>query len=103
MNIRISKLYVGGPFAALEVAFNSDPRGAEMLARIAAATGHTFERPPANRFARRELHLARIPDAAELDRACAIAREVAAAYGIVHDSQKQMAGPDDLAYTRGGQ
>jgi hypothetical protein len=102
MNIRISKLYVGGPNAMLEVAFNSDPQGAALIARIQEATGHTFARPPANRHARRELHLARIPDPAELDRAYKIARGVAADYGIVHDSQKEMQGPDDLAYTRGG-
>jgi hypothetical protein len=102
MNIRISKLYVGGPNAMLEVAFNSDPQGAEMIARIQEATGHTFARPPANRHARRELHLARITDPAELDRAYKLARRVAADYGIVHDSQKEMQGPDDLAYTRGG-
>jgi hypothetical protein len=102
MNIRISKLYVGGPNALVEVAFNSDPRGTEMIARIQDATGHAFTRPPANRYARRELHLARIADPTELDRVYKVARSVAADYGIVHDSQKEMHGPDDLAYTRGG-
>jgi hypothetical protein len=102
MNIRISKLYVGGPNAMLEVAFNADPQGTEMITRIREATGHTFTRPPANRHAVRELHLARIADPAELDRVYKLARSIAADYGIVHDSQKEMQGPDDLAYMRGG-
>ena len=102
MNIRISKLYVGGPHACVEVAFNRDPQGNEMIGRIIEATGQPFARPPANRHALRELHLARIADPAELDRVYKLARSIAADYGIVHDSQKEMQGPDDVAYTRGG-
>ena len=102
MNIRISKLYVGGPNALVEVAFNRDPQGHAMIARIQEATGHVFARPPANLHARRELHLAPIPDPAELERVYILARQVAAEYGVVHDSQKEMHGPDDRAAERGG-
>src|SRR5438270_631715 len=102
MNIRITKLYQDAPYSMLEVAFNSDPRGTQMIAEIAAATGCEFVRPPANRHALRELHLARIGDRARLDEAYRVATEVAARYGPVHDSQKDMHGPDDRAYHRGG-
>ena len=102
MNIRITKVFQDAPYQMLEVAFNRDPRGTAMIAEIAAATGVTFERPPANRFAIRELHLARIADAAALDEAYRIAGEIAEQYGPVHDSQKDMQGPDDRAYSRGG-
>ncbi len=102
MNIRITKLYQDAPHRMLEVAFNRDRRGTEMIAEIAEATGLTFERPPANRFALREIHLARVGDRARLDEAYLIAGTVAEKYGPVHDSQKDMAGPDDRAYARGG-
>src|SRR3954451_15098351 len=102
MNIRITKLYQDSPGSMLEVAFNSDPQGTAMIAEIAAATGYTFARPPGNRFALRELHLARIGDRAKLEDAYRVATEIAAKYGPVHDSQKDMHGPDDQAYRRGG-
>ncbi len=102
MNIRITKLYQDAPFSALEVAFNSDPRGAEMIQEIAEATGYAFERPPGNRFAIRELHLARVGDREKLEQAYVLAGTVAEKYGPVHDSQKDMHGPDDRAADRGG-
>ncbi len=102
MNIRITKLYQDAPSSMLEVAFNADPRGTQMIAEIAAATGYAFARPPGNRFALRELHLARIGDRAKLEAACRVATAIAANYGPVHDSQKDMHGPDDRAYSRGG-
>src|SRR4051812_20801126 len=102
MNIRITKLYQDSPDSMLEVAFNSDPRGSAMMAEIAAATGYAFARPPGNQRALRELHLTRVGDRARLDEACRIATEIAGKYGPVHDSQKDMHGPDDRAYTRGG-
>ncbi len=102
MNIRITKLYQDAPFAMLEVAFNSDPQGVAMMADIIAATGYVFERPPANRFALREIHLARIGDRAKLEEAYLRAGVAAEKYGPVHDSQKDMQGPSDRAADRGG-
>jgi|SRR5579859_3156945 len=102
MNIRITKLYQDAPISMLEVAFNRDPRGAQMMQEIAAATGCVFERPPGNRYALRELHLARIGDRARLDAAFRTAGLVAEKYGPVHDSQKDMHGPSDRAADRGG-
>jgi hypothetical protein len=102
MNIRITKLYQDAPFATLEVAFNSDPQGAQMMREIAEATGYTFERPVGNRYALREIHLARIGDRLKLDEAYRIAGVTAERYGPVHDSQKDMHGPDDMAASRGG-
>ena len=102
MNIRITKLYQDAPYSALEVAFNQDPRGAEMMREIAAATGCEFARPLANRFALREIHLARIGDREQLEAAYRTAGMVAEKYGPVHDSQKDMHGPDDRAADRGG-
>jgi hypothetical protein len=102
MNIRITKLYQDASYSMLEVAFNSDPRGAQMIREIAEATGCTFERPPANRHALRELHLARVGDRARLDEAYRTAGVVAEKYGPVHDSQKDMHGPNDRAADRGG-
>ena len=61
-----------------------------------------FARPPANRFALREIHLARIGDRAQLEEAYRTAGMVAEKYGPVHDSQKDMHGPDDRAADRGG-
>src|SRR5690348_14400439 len=102
MNIRITKLYQDSPNSMLEVAFNSDPQGSAMIAEIAAATGYAFTRPPGNRFALRELHLARVGDRAKLDEAWRVATEIAGKDGPVHDSQKDMHGPDDRAHSRGG-
>ena len=60
MNIRVTKLYQGSPNSSLEVAFNSNSQGNLMMDEIRAATGLSFERPIANRFAIRELHIAKV-------------------------------------------
>ncbi len=96
MNIRISKLYQGSAWGALEVAFNSDPEGDRMIVEIARATGLDFTRPPANIFAMRELHIAQVGGEEELERAFVAALEVAQKYGDVQDSQKNMKGPGEL-------
>jgi hypothetical protein len=96
MNIRISKLYQGSPWGALEVAFNADPDGDKMIVEIATATGLEFKRPPANMFAMRELHIAQVGVEEELERAFVAAMEVAEKYGDVQDSQKNMKGPGEL-------
>ncbi len=96
MNIRISKLYQGAPWSALEVAFNAAPEGSTMIAEIAEATGLTFKRPPANMFALRELHIAQIGDEQALEEAFVKSMEVAEKYGEVLDSQKNMKGPGEV-------
>ena len=60
MNIRVSKLYQGSEWGALEVAFNADPEGDRMIAEIIEVTGLPFKRPPANVLALRELHIAEV-------------------------------------------
>src|SRR3982751_4001846 len=96
MNIRISKLYQGSPKGALEVAFNACDEGDRMIAEITEATGLTFKRPPANRFAMRELHIAEVGDEAAQEAAFVAALTVAEKYGEVSDSQKNMKGPGEL-------
>jgi hypothetical protein len=96
MNIRISKLYQGSPHGALEVAFNSYAEGDRMIAEIAEATGLQFARPPANRFAMRELHIAEVGDEAAQEEAFVLALMVAERYGEVSDSQKNMKSPSEL-------
>lgn len=96
MNIRISKLYQGSPRGALEVAFNSCAEGEHMIAEITEATGLHFQRPPANRFAMRELHIAEVGDDAAQEAAFVAALMVAEKYGEVSDSQKNMKGPGEL-------
>ncbi|HEX8599296.1 MAG TPA: hypothetical protein VF952_12360 [Chloroflexia bacterium] len=96
MNIRISKLYQGSPWGALEVAFNAAPEGDSMMVEIAQATGLEFKRPPANLFAMRELHIAQVGGEEELERAFVEAMQVAEKYGDVQDSQKNMKGPGEL-------
>ncbi len=96
MNIRVSKLYQGSPWGALEVAFNADPEGDKMIVEISHATGLEFKRPPANMFAMRELHIAQVGGEEELERAFVLALEVAEKYGEVQDSQKNMKGPGEL-------
>ncbi len=96
MNIRITKLYQGAPWGALEVAFNSSPEGDIMIAEIIEATGLRFERPSANRFAMRELHIAEVGGEGPLEEAFVKALAVAEKYGEVQDSQKNMKGPGDL-------
>lgn len=97
MNIRITKLYQGAPWGALEVAFNSSPEGDKMIAEIIAATGLDLKRPPANLFAMRELHIAEVGGEAELEAAFVTALAVAEKYGEVMDSQKNMKGPGEYA------
>ncbi|MEO6457704.1 MAG: hypothetical protein ABIO92_05455 [Chloroflexia bacterium] len=97
MNIRITKLYQGAPWGALEVAFNSAPEGDKMIAEIIAATGLELKRPPANLFAMRELHIAQAGDEAALEAAFVAALQVAEKYGEVMDSQKNMKGPGEYA------
>lgn len=96
MNIRISKLYQGSPKGALEVAFNSCEEGDRMIAEIAGATSLTFQRPPANRFAMRELHIAVVGEEEAQERAFVAALAIAQKYGEVSDSQKNMKGPGEL-------
>ena len=96
MNIRISKLYQGAPHGALEVAFDSCAEGNRMIAEIAEATGLSFARPPANRLAMRELHLAEVGDEEAQERAFVAALTVAEKYGEVSDSQKNMKGPGEV-------
>ena len=96
MNIRITKLYQGSAWSALEVAFNSGPEGDKMIAEVAEATGLAFHRPPANLFAMRELHIAEVGNEEALEAAFVKAAEVAERYGEVHDSQKNMKGPSEV-------
>jgi len=96
MNIRITKLYQGSDWGALEVAFNSAPEGEGMISEIAQATGLNFKRPPANLLALRELHIAEVGDEQALEEAFVKAEEVASRYGEVHDSQKNMKVPGEL-------
>ena len=96
MNIRISKLYQGSPYGALEVAFNSDPEGDRMIAEIIEVTGLPFKRPPANILAMRELHIAEVGGEELLEAAFVTAMEVASKYGEVQDSQKNMKGPGEV-------
>src|SRR5918912_2224965 len=88
MNIRVSKLYQGAPWGAVEVAFNSAPEGDLMIAEIREVTGLHFRRPPANLLALRELHIAEVGGEEALDAAYVAAIEVAERYAEVHDSQK---------------
>lgn len=97
MNIRITKLYQGAPWGALEVAFNSDPAGDQMITEIAEETGLLFKRPPANRLAMRELHIAEVGAEDKLEVAFVVAMSVAERYGEVQDSQKNMQGPGELS------
>jgi hypothetical protein len=96
MNIRISKLYQGAPWGALEVAFNAAPEGDDMIAEIREATGLDFKRPPANMFALRELHIAEVGGEEPLEAAFVKAIAIAEKYGDVHDSQKNMKGPGEV-------
>ena len=96
MNIRVTKLYQGSTDSSLEVAFNSATEGTSMMDEIRAATGLTFERPVANRFAMRELHIAKVGAEEPLDAAFSLALEIADKYEEVHDSQKNMKGPNEV-------
>jgi hypothetical protein len=96
MNIRVTKLYQGAPWGALEVAFNSAPEGDLMIAEIRKVTGLDFKRPPANALALRELHIAEGGGEEALEAAFVLAVGVASRYGEVQDSQKNMKGPGEL-------
>ena len=96
MNIRVSKLYQGSEWGALEVAFDSAPEGDLMIAEIKEATGLPFKRPPANMLALRELHIAEVGNEEALDAAFVKATAIAEKYGEVHDSQKNMKGPGEV-------
>ncbi|HST06270.1 MAG TPA: hypothetical protein VLQ48_16265 [Chloroflexia bacterium] len=96
MNIRVTKLYQGSTESSLEVAFNSAAEGDRMMDEIRTATGLTFERPIANRFAMRELHIAKVGAEEPLEAAFSLALEIADKYEEVHDSQKNMKGPDEV-------
>jgi len=96
INIRVSKLYQGAPWGALEVAFNTSPEGERMIAEIAEATGLDFKRPPANLLALRELHIAEVGGEEALEDAFVKATDVAGKYGEVQDSQKNMKGPGEV-------
>jgi hypothetical protein len=96
LNIRVSKLYQGAEWGALEVAFNSAPECAVMMSEIARETGLFFERPPANLLALREIHIAEVGGEDVLEAAFVRVSEIAARYGEVHDSQKNMKGPNEF-------
>lgn len=96
MNIRVTKLYQGSPYGSVEVAFNSDPEGDRMMQELGEATGLTFQRPAANRFALRELHIAEVGDEEPLDAAFLQVVAIAQKYEEVHDSQKNMKGPTEV-------
>ncbi|MEO8287975.1 MAG: hypothetical protein ABI670_16220 [Chloroflexota bacterium] len=96
MNIRITKLYQGAPHSSLEVAFNSAPEGDAMIEEICQATGLSFARPVANRFAMRELHIAEVGGEEALEAAFVAACDIAEKYDEVHDSQKNMKGPGEV-------
>lgn len=96
MNIRVTKLYQGAPWGALEVAFNSCAEGDRMIAEIIEVTGLPFERPPANRLAMRELYIAEVGGEEPLEEAFIKVMDIADKYGEVQDSQKNMKGPGDL-------
>lgn len=96
MNIRVTKLYQGSPWGALEVAFNTSPEGDRMIAEIIEATGLPLKRPPANLMALRELHIAEVGGEEALEAAYVRAVEVASRYGEVQDSQKNMKGPGEV-------
>lgn len=96
LNIRVTKLYQGSAWGALEVAFNSAAAGDRMMEEIRAQTGLPFKRPPANLMALRELHIAEVGDEQALEEAFVRVEAIAARYGEVHDSQKNMKGPGEL-------
>lgn len=96
MNIRVTKLYQGAPHGALEIAFNSDPEGDKMMAEIREATGLPFVRPAANRFALRELHIAEVGGEDALEDAFVKVLDICEKYDEVHDSQKNMRGPNEV-------
>jgi hypothetical protein len=97
MNLRVSKLYQGAPHGAIEIAFNSCAEGTRMMDELRSATGLVFERPTANRFALRELHLAEVGGEEALEQAFVRVLAVAEKYDEVQDSQKNMKGPDELS------
>ena len=94
--MRVTKLYQGAPHGSIEVAFNSCAEGTRLIEELRAQTGLAFERPVGNRFALRELHIAEVGGEAELEQAFARVLAVADKYDEVHDSQKNMKGPDEL-------
>ena len=96
MNLRVTKLYQGAPHGSLEIAFNSSPEGDRMMAEIREATGLDFARPPANRFAMRELHIAEVGGEEALEAAFVKVTAIAEKYDEVHDSQKNMKGPGEV-------
>ena len=96
MNLRVTKLYQGAPHGAIEIAFNSCAEGTRLMEEVREQTGLAFERPVANRFALRELHIAEVGGEDELEHAFVRVLAVAEKYDEVHDSQKNMKGPDEL-------
>ena len=96
MNIRVTKLYQGAPWGALEVAFNACPEGNRMIAEIIEVTGLPFKQPPANLFALRELHIAEVGGEELLEAAFVQVVGVAEKYGEVQDAQKNMKGPNEV-------
>ena len=63
---------------------------------LKSATELAFDRPVANRFALRELHIAQVGGEDELEQAFVRVLEIAERYDEVHDAQKNMRGPDEL-------
>jgi hypothetical protein len=96
MNLRVTKLFQGAPHGSIEVAFNSCAEGTRLVEELKSSTGLKFERPIANRFALRELHIAEVGGEDELEQAFVRVLAVAEKYDEVHDAQKNMKGPDEL-------
>jgi len=96
MNLRVTKLYQGAPWGALEIAFNSCEEGDRMMAEIRESTDLPFERPPANRLALRELHIAEVGGEQALEAAYLQVVSIAQQYEEVQDSQKNMKGPGEV-------
>ena len=96
MNLRVTKLFQGSDHGAIEVAFNSCAEGTRLMDELKSATGLPFDRPVANRFALRELHIAQVGGEDELEQAFVRVLEIAERYDEVHDAQKNMRGPDEL-------
>ncbi len=94
--IRVTKIHQGRRYS-LEVAFVTLPNGlgAEMLARISAATGLSFRRPVGNLQARKELHIAAVDaDEATFDAMFLQAELIAKEYGVVSETRQNLGAPE---------
>ncbi len=94
--IRVTKVQQGHRLT-LEVAFVTMPDGlgAEMLGRISAATGLSFQRPIGNLNARKELHIAEVSaDEETFDLLYLRAEEIAHDYGDVTETRQNLGAPE---------